>query len=167
YCTGARDQPPPSCPARCVDDGECIDAAHCEVGVCAPDRPAGGGCSRPGECASGLSCVDGRCCDTACSGTCEACNLPSVEGTCTPIMGGSDPAGECPALSCAAYYAGFDMGGRCFRRADVPDSSAACNGGGACLDAAALCPAQPAGPLQISCDPLCERPSTGTCTGTT
>ncbi len=34
------------------------------------------------DCASGI-CVDGVCCNTSCSGRCEACNVPGSEGTCS------------------------------------------------------------------------------------
>ncbi|MFQ6083849.1 MAG: hypothetical protein ACE5WD_10910, partial [Candidatus Aminicenantia bacterium] len=39
-------------------------------------------CSFGGECGSGW-CVDGVCCDSACNGTCLACNLAGNEGVCT------------------------------------------------------------------------------------
>jgi hypothetical protein len=50
-------------------------------------------------CPSG-HCVDGYCCNSACSGTCEACNLTSHEGTCTYIPNGQDPNNECSATLC-------------------------------------------------------------------
>jgi hypothetical protein len=52
-------------------------------------------CTLPNDCSSG-SCVDGYCCNTACSGTCQACNLPGYYGSCSPIPNGQDPADECP-----------------------------------------------------------------------
>ncbi len=167
FCTGAVDQPPPSCPVTCTADSECVEGAHCEVGVCAPDRGPGGACSRPGECTDGLFCVDGRCCNRACEGTCEACDLPATAGTCTLVPAMGDPDGECPSLSCSGYFAGFDALGRCYRHADVPEAIAACSGAGACLGAATLCPSQPAGTVQIDCDDACQVPTSGTCTGTT
>jgi hypothetical protein len=45
-------------------------------------------------------CVDGYCCNSACSGTCEACNLGGSEGTCTNIPSGLDPNKECAATNC-------------------------------------------------------------------
>ncbi len=39
-------------------------------------------------CGEIVFCVDGYCCDTPCEGLCEACNLPSLEGTCTPELPG-------------------------------------------------------------------------------
>ena len=46
------------------------------------------------ECQSG-NCVDGYCCSTSCSGTCEACNQSGSLGTCTLLPYGADPDNEC------------------------------------------------------------------------
>jgi len=46
------------------------------------------------SCPSGY-CVDGYCCNSACSGTCDACNLAGSEGTCSNIPDGQDPDNEC------------------------------------------------------------------------
>ncbi len=58
--------------------------------------PVGAGCFNTGDCASG-SCVDGYCCSTACSGQCSACNLPGLEGQCSPVLGA--PRGGRPACT--------------------------------------------------------------------
>ncbi len=72
---------------------ECVGLVFCSMGACAP---LGGGsiCSQNAECASG-NCVDGVCCNTACGGTCQACNLAGSNGTCTNIPANSDPSNEC------------------------------------------------------------------------
>lgn len=47
--------------------------------------------------------MDGRCCDSACAGVCEACNQAGSEGRCTPVPNKTDPANECeaePETSC-------------------------------------------------------------------
>jgi parallel beta-helix repeat protein len=49
-------------------------------------------CGSAAECASS-HCVDGVCCDTACDGAGEQCNLPPQIGTCRPV------AAPAPALS--------------------------------------------------------------------
>jgi hypothetical protein len=61
-------------------------------------------CVSPDQCASG-ACVDGFCCDRACDGDCEACNVAGVEGICSP-----SPAGN---ADCAAGIGVCDGGGRC------------------------------------------------------
>jgi MYXO-CTERM domain-containing protein len=53
-------------------------------------------CSQGDECRSGF-CVDGICCDAACSGQCEACDLEESPGVCLPVTG--SPHGQ--RLACA------------------------------------------------------------------
>lgn len=61
------------CPIGCTyeKDGDCRHAL-------------GAPCTSNDECESG-HCRDGVCCDSACTGECEACDLPGIEGTCTVI----------------------------------------------------------------------------------
>ena len=79
--------------------------------------PQGSACAQAGECASG-SCVDGKCCGAPCNGACQACAAVKTgvaDGTCAPVVAGTDPDGDCPdqgASSC-----GMD---------------GACDGAGAC-----------------------------------
>jgi len=48
--------------------------------------PQGGSCADTGNgCAAGLFCADAVCCDTACEGTVERCDLPGLEGTCSSL----------------------------------------------------------------------------------
>jgi hypothetical protein len=51
--------------------------------------PTGSSCMSGPECVTG-NCVDGRCCENACSTPCYACNLPSSIGLCRPIINGPD-----------------------------------------------------------------------------
>jgi hypothetical protein len=71
-------------------------------------------CKSTADCGGG-PCVDGVCCDSACTGTCMACNLPTAPGKCSPVPYGNDPRGSCGAL------------GTC---------SQTCDGRGACVPAA-------------------------------
>ncbi|MGZ3422281.1 MAG: GlyGly-CTERM sorting domain-containing protein, partial [Polyangiales bacterium] len=68
-------------------------------------------CTSDAQCGSG-ACVDGKCCDKACNGACEACDVPGKEGTCTPIDGSPRmghatcaPYVTCSAGACAASCA--------------------------------------------------------------
>ena len=75
------------------------------AGPIATDQANGAGCLDHRQCSSQL-CVDGLCCDRACDGTCEACNLAASPGTCSPIPAGAAPrvAGQCQVqgpASCA------------------------------------------------------------------
>lgn len=75
----------------------------------------GDACSKGMDCKSG-QCFDGVCCNAACAGLCQACNLPGSIGVCTSV-----PAGQPDATDC-----------------DSPMD--ACNGAGACKKAAgAMC----------------------------
>ncbi|MBK7580869.1 MAG: hypothetical protein IPI67_11745 [Myxococcales bacterium] len=63
-------------------------------------------CNVSTECYSGF-CVDAVCCDSACSGTCQACTKAlknqGLDGACGDIAADNDPQSECaaaPASSC-------------------------------------------------------------------
>lgn len=80
-------------------------------------------CQTADQCESG-QCVleDGICCESACTGTCEACvksktGLPN--GVCAPIAPGSDPETECLGGLC-------DGDGGCCGDRPVPQPAGAC-----------------------------------------
>lgn len=82
----------------CENDTDCSENQFCgPQGGCVSDLEAGGACDRAAQCGSGF-CTDSVCCESACSGTCEACGS---NGTCDAIEAGTDPANECEGdLSC-------------------------------------------------------------------
>jgi len=53
--------------------------------------PPGHLCGDPGEC-SPMFCVDGVCCDTACTGANQSCNVPGREGECLSVLPAPAPA---------------------------------------------------------------------------
>jgi hypothetical protein len=75
-----------------ADTSSCFRTGH------SPDAGVvvGRTCASPADCGGG-ACVDGFCCDSACDGVCEACNLPGSQGTCSAIAADTDPEKECPA----------------------------------------------------------------------
>jgi hypothetical protein len=78
-------------------DGTCSGA-----GTCVPNTKFSDGtvCTSASQCQSGY-CVDGVCCNSACGGLCQACNLSGSVGTCANIPLGQDPDNECAgALAC-------------------------------------------------------------------
>ncbi len=78
-----------------------------------PDLPGvGAKCGGDSACGTAGGCVDGYCCDKPCAGLCEACDVKGLEGTCSPVPSGTDPASECKGVK----PCGGDM----------------CNGQGAC-----------------------------------
>jgi hypothetical protein len=61
------------------------------------------GCTTPYDCRSGF-CADGRCCDVACIGPCEACDVAGAEGTCANLAAGDVPRSShpnCGPFKCA------------------------------------------------------------------
>jgi hypothetical protein len=74
---------------------QCSGTNSCNNGSCGL-KALGASCTSGAECSSGF-CVDGVCCNDACTGVCKACNLNAAPGTCTLIPRGQDPANECPA----------------------------------------------------------------------
>lgn len=72
-CTTAPDSP-----------GQFTAGGRCDLGIlgrCVPTIPNGGSCASPAECQSGF-CPDGVCCNTACTGPGEQCDLPGRGGIC-------------------------------------------------------------------------------------
>jgi MYXO-CTERM domain-containing protein len=107
----------------CPQDGACLPGLICEDGVCCGEQcEADSSCdATPGSCKKrvgvaclidsqcGLGhCVDGVCCESACAGQCEACNVVDHAGECQPIEGppvGARDAcdagdGRCSAKTC-------------------------------------------------------------------
>jgi MYXO-CTERM domain-containing protein len=89
-CRGA------ACTIDCSEHADCSTAAYCNVtdGTCEEKLVDGQPCDEPANCASNL-CVDGVCCNKACAGQCEACDVVTAPGTCSPIVG--QPHGIRPA----------------------------------------------------------------------
>lgn len=78
------------------------------------------GCTTAADCTSGF-CVDGVCCNTSCTGKCQACSAAKkgsgADGTCGPIADGTDPDKECPQNTCTG---------------STETNAQVCNGAGAC-----------------------------------
>ncbi len=131
---------------------DCAGGLNCNgAGACL--LPQGSACSGAGQCNSGLSCVDGVCCGSSACGTCQACNLPGSEGTCTPHSFEDDP-GTCDN-DCTVCSAGS-----CATRGDGDTTEcgtcASCNGGsGACVGVTA--------PEGKNCNDDCTSCNAGSC----
>jgi hypothetical protein len=91
-----------ACLASCQSAADCDTPAACVNGSCGL-KPVGLACQSASECASSY-CVDGVCCDSACSGLCSYCALPGSPGQCTTVAADNpDPRGACTdkgAASC-------------------------------------------------------------------
>jgi hypothetical protein len=111
--------------------GICREHANCCSGVCFPPNRFGRkvcakGLGEPAtsgtECGSGIV-ADGVCCDEACGGQCEACNLSGAAGYCTPVSGA--PVGGRAACGGSGDCAGFCDGAN-GATCTYPDASVIC-----------------------------------------
>jgi hypothetical protein len=135
-----------ACTNRCQIDTDCDSGTICQNGTCGP-KPIGFVCGDAAECASGF-CVDGVCCENACSGTCHSCALPGSPGHCLMVAADNvDPRGACRddgaaacgtngkcdgTGSCAKYAVGTPCDGeKCISGVYTPPS--ACNATGQCV----------------------------------
>lgn len=88
-----------ACRSSCDSDSHCISTHFCELGLCkakpSTGAPNGSPCAIGGDCQSG-HCVDGICCDRACSGLCESCD----NGSCSFFPEGQPQAG-CGLYACS------------------------------------------------------------------
>ncbi len=79
-----------SCPSTCTSSRQCASGRFCDNGRCVTLKVQGVSCASSAECQTGF-CADGVCCNQACSGSCDRCNLSSASlGTCAPAPA-SDP----------------------------------------------------------------------------
>jgi hypothetical protein len=79
----------------CATSDQCKSPNTCITNSCGLKGP-GAVCSGTQECQAGLTCAQGYCCNSACSGACQSCALQGSLGTCTNVpVGQVDPAGMC------------------------------------------------------------------------
>ncbi len=153
------------CAPFICSDGACTDSCDpqnadtCESGhACVADtsggtsayvcgkRKNGQTCPDSSQCESGF-CVDGVCCESACTGPCRSCNLSGSPGKCTNVAtGAADPRKVCTDKgiancstnglcdgngACQSYPVGAECGpSSCTAGAYTPPST--CNAAGQC-----------------------------------
>ena len=129
------------CRLSCSTREHCQEPYWCDTVTqeCEPRLPRGAICTAAEQCIIGSDgaahCVDGVCCDVACDGSCEACNVAGARGVCTARLEGTDPEGECagPCVSCdgkgacAATAEGLDPEEEC-----SPEETRTCGMDGEC-----------------------------------
>jgi hypothetical protein len=89
--------------------------------------PAGAACLNSGECASGLLCADGVCCNSACNGICESCTQAGHVGTCTPQPAGNPAAGHGTCPGTAGGVCGDQCDGTTRTSCTYPPTSTVCS----------------------------------------
>jgi hypothetical protein len=177
-CPAARTQtcPPTGCAATsclgCKVDTECATTQFCRAGVCTTLSPSGATCSSNTECASD-HCVDGVCCDTACDGQCEACNVGGNTGACVPVTGnprGARAACNHPGTLCGGTCDGTKRTDCSYPGIGVVCVDAACSGDRATVvafcDGSGNCPRPESLDCPTGCDPvnpICADGCQGTC----
>jgi hypothetical protein len=105
----------------------------------------GASCMLGSTCASG-HCVDGLCCDLACTGQCEACDLTASPGMCKPVSGpphGMRTACTNPGTTCGGVCDGVTAASCTYPPASTICGAACdghCSGAGACSSTGGACP---------------------------
>ena len=78
--------------------GACSVTATCDgAGHCL--KKNGQTCTSPGQCLSNR-CVDGYCCNSDCTASCDKCNVTNSLGTCVTAPAGADPSPACGGYAC-------------------------------------------------------------------
>jgi hypothetical protein len=110
------------------DPSSCNGTSTCDVtGAC--KKKNGQTCTAPGECASAL-CVDGTCCNRACGGQCEACDVPGQLGVCAAVAGtphGARPACVSGDTTCGGRCNGL-LAAECVYASAVTTCASSCSG---------------------------------------
>lgn len=88
-----------SCPAPQSCDGTTGASA------CVMKLPMGSPCTTGAQCGSSL-CVDGVCCSSACTGTCQSCNVAGSAGMCVNL-----PLGQKDSVNCSGQNSCDGNGG--------------------------------------------------------
>ena len=135
-CSESKSQPCPPyscdestnrCASKCKSDDQCSDGHQCSAGSCGKSGN-GAVCEDDSGCLSGF-CVDGVCCNIACSGPCVSCNETGSVGHCSYIgneLEDPDCNGQAPA-SCG-HTGRCDGAGQCtLYLADTPCSPSSCS----------------------------------------
>ena len=167
------------CTDSCSNSSQCLPPNTCDPqGLCGK-KGLGSPCNSGNECAAPGHCVEGFCCNTACTESCKSCAVTGAQGTCTNVAAGQpDPKSMCtPAAQATCGNDGTCSGtGTCRKhqsgacRAAVCSGSmltpgASCSGGGTCPTAAPVdCAPFTCNDTGTGCRTSCTPGGTGECT---
>jgi len=171
------------CKPSCASNADCNSQSYCaSTGTCATKLGPGAACTPTTVCASG-NCVDGFCCESACTGTCQACSSAktgATNGLCRPVKAGTDPDiectedtsntcgldGTCDGISACRYRVGGTACGSssCTGQGTFKDQGQ-CNGSGTCIAATSTgpCPGNMLCATNTICATTCTDRSTTGC----
>ena len=139
-----------TCNGGCTIDTDCPGGDYCAAGVCTPQKSGGQACGATDQCSTG-NCVDGVCCDTACNGQCQACDIAGRVGTCSPVPSGGEPHSARPSCTndgsgCGGVCDGVDTSVCAYPAQETSCRSGSCTGGvailGASCDGNGHCPGE-------------------------
>lgn len=161
------------CAFSCASDNDCSsNAYYCDQGSCQPRKADGAICQSANQCQSG-NCVDGVCCENACTSKCQACSNAKKgageDGQCGPILAGRDPEEECdadPASTCGFSGACDGSGGCALHGSGTACGATQCNGNtvvGQVCDGSGSCIFDPSG---VACSPFACNTLFGSCNTT-
>lgn len=141
-----------NCKTMCTTVNDCAAGSNCMNNMCVGLQGNGAACMSAVDCQSGF-CVDGVCCNSACTSTCQACSAAKkgagADGTCGPVVTGADPDNECTtdaqstcgktgtcngAGSCQLYASGTTCGSPVCQGTVL--KAQVCDGVGSCITAA-------------------------------
>jgi subtilisin-like proprotein convertase family protein len=164
------------CGTTCAGNGDCCSGYYCSGGQCLAQLNFGDTCTHADQCLSG-NCVDGYCCNSACAGACEACNLTGHLGECWPHPDNTDPEDNCGTClvcngnrACRFAANGTDPANDCLLDSQSTcQRDGQCNGAGVCRlwDASTTCTTQTCSDFTLHTADFCN--GTGLCfdSGTT
>jgi hypothetical protein len=100
------------CAFACTTNAQCAASQECVAGRCGTSAN-GAVCRSAEDCSSGY-CVDGVCCNIACSGPCMSCNQTGSVGRCTVVTAGiEDPDCDADDVSTCGHTGRCDGAGSC------------------------------------------------------
>ena len=154
YCSDNACVPAQANGGACTEDRQCASGNCSQAGICSGGLARGAACTAGDQCVTGL-CVDGFCCNTACTGQCQACDVAATPGLCSQVNG--DPHGQRAACAGAGTTCGasctasggqqacqYAAGGTTCGSTSCSDQqvvTSACDGTGTCApEAATPCP---------------------------
>ena len=125
----------------------CGASKYCTGSTCAPLKKQGDACADKSECSTG-NCVDGYCCESACTGTCTSCAV--THGKCTnttaprtgKTCGGTAPCnGSCNGSSpdCAAASTTTPCGSATCLSSTQLQLAGTCTSQGTCSQSTQIC----------------------------